>query len=335
MRFALVVDRFEEVYGGIEYQGQQLAAGLRSLGHDVLIDPPRFASNPTRAPVDWVIFEGIRRTTLFRFLASRQGGPKSWLIPHGSFYSGLHKAELKALGYRQPEPASSMRLWYDQLFMKQICREVDVIGTLSATESADLTGLFGVDSAKLRVLPQLIGDLEDSTSPSDRFAGRLSQPYFLTVSRIERRKNVVGAVRAAILANARLLVAGSDGGQLSELRRVAAQAPDLVEYLGVVTEGEKNHLIRGAAALVIPSFFEGLPVIMLEALRLGTPVICTRLSYAPVMRGVLLCDPSPREIASKMIATLEHRDSVDGTIVANRSKVLERYVQILSEFSKI
>ena len=47
-----------------------------------------------------------------------------------------------------------------------------------------------------------------------------------------------------------------------------------VVYLGHIPHGDVAHLMRGADILVLPSRSEGLPRVILEALALGTKVIC-------------------------------------------------------------
>ena len=46
-----------------------------------------------------------------------------------------------------------------------------------------------------------------------------------------------------------------------------------VKALGWVTEEQKRHHLSTASALIVPSRFEGQPMVVLEALTLGTPVL--------------------------------------------------------------
>src|SRR5207302_1462946 len=55
--------------------------------------------------------------------------------------------------------------------------------------------------------------------------------------------------------------------------------------LGFVTEDELAALYRGASVLVMPSTYEGFGLPVLEAMRLGTPVISTRSSSLPEVGG--------------------------------------------------
>jgi len=102
-------------------------------------------------------------------------------------------------------------------------------------------------------------------------------PYFLFAGRLEVEKGVdtlVGAFRR--WGKARLLVAG-DGAEESRLRGLAGGS-DRIEFLGRLAEENLRALCRGAVAVLIPSlYFEVFPLVILEALREGTPVVGRRI----------------------------------------------------------
>jgi glycosyltransferase involved in cell wall biosynthesis len=55
-----------------------------------------------------------------------------------------------------------------------------------------------------------------------------------------------------------------------------------VTALGWVSEAEKNHLLQSASLLLVPSDYEGQPMVMLEALSCGLPVcVSDRLLDVP------------------------------------------------------
>ena len=87
-------------------------------------------------------------------------------------------------------------------------------------------------------------------------------------------------------------------GELSTLndRINVIQAGDRINYLGWISKEDKVTLLLSHDILILPSFFEGLPVSILEALSAQMPVIATNVGAIPdiVIPGTngWLFDPS-------------------------------------------
>ncbi|MDD4939912.1 MAG: glycosyltransferase family 4 protein [Candidatus Omnitrophica bacterium] len=85
---------------------------------------------------------------------------------------------------------------------------------------------------------------------------------------------------AAGYTDTTLMIAGG-GGQEEELRRLAKGLSCDVRFLGLVSGRKKMELLRLADAVVVPSVgsrdgqAEGMPVVILEAMASGTPVIAS------------------------------------------------------------
>jgi poly(glycerol-phosphate) alpha-glucosyltransferase len=78
-----------------------------------------------------------------------------------------------------------------------------------------------------------------------------------------------------------LVIAGPDeGGHLEEIRGAAAALGirDRVLFTGLVQGEDKVRLLHSADVFVLPSFSEGLPMSVLEALACKVPVVVTRES---------------------------------------------------------
>lgn len=333
MHILIVVDDFEKVFGGIEYQASRLRTGLQSAGYRADVVSPSQAGVALRRGYDRVLFEGIRRPSLLSYLVKkrRYGHTHFYLATHGSFFVPSHIRELRSLGYR-PELAHVLKVQFDRTFMATILKSMDRIIVLSDSEATDLCQLFAIPYEKMRVIPHVIPEPSPPDSRGTTESGIDQGQYFLTISRIDRRKNVVASVRAARLACANLLIAGKDGGELGNVRREIDQAGSSnVRYLGTVSETVKAHLISGATAVVIPSYFEGIPVILVESLRLGTPVISTRLSYAPITEGVFLCDPTPEAIAGEMRSLMKAPYRYQTLNYPSEREVIDQYLQLFSD----
>ncbi|WP_147114283.1 glycosyltransferase family 4 protein [Tateyamaria sp. syn59] len=69
-----------------------------------------------------------------------------------------------------------------------------------------------------------------------------------------------------------------DGDDRAHLEAMAAPLGDAVRFLGFQSQQGVADALAAADALVLPSFAEGLPVVLMEALAAGKPVICTQLA---------------------------------------------------------
>jgi len=120
-----------------------------------------------------------------------------------------------------------------------------------------------------------------SSDRSDR-----SVRKFLFMGRLERDKGIYELLEAfvSVLArypDAELLLGGE--GDLDAVMAVIAQKrlANSVHLLGWVVGEEKRQVFERADALVLPSYIEGLPVSMLEAMQCGMPVIVTSVGSVP------------------------------------------------------
>jgi glycosyltransferase involved in cell wall biosynthesis len=111
-------------------------------------------------------------------------------------------------------------------------------------------------------------------------------PYFVCLGTIEPRKNhllllhVWRSLAATEVIVPRLLVIGRRGWEnemvVDMLERCADLAGHVEERPGV-TDDALRGLLAGARALLLPSFAEGFGLPVAEALRSGTPAICSDL----------------------------------------------------------
>lgn len=69
-----------------------------------------------------------------------------------------------------------------------------------------------------------------------------------------------------------------DGEDRNHLEQLAAPFGDAVTFMGYCSQAEVAAAIAKSDALVLPSFAEGLPVVLMEALAAGRPVIATQVA---------------------------------------------------------
>ena len=75
-------------------------------------------------------------------------------------------------------------------------------------------------------------------------------------------------------------IAGGHGPQTEyeEIKRLAAGSKYHIELLGRLTQNELAEVFRQSDVFVLPSFFEGLPLVNIEAMACGCKVVCSDIS---------------------------------------------------------
>jgi glycosyltransferase involved in cell wall biosynthesis len=109
---------------------------------------------------------------------------------------------------------------------------------------------------------------------------------------------------------ARLRIGGT--GELEAARRQAEALgiAGSVEWLGWIGRERKAEALSGAWALVLPSYMEGVPMALLEAMAAGVPVVSTRVGGIPLavrdgLDGLLLPPGDPQALAQALLALLQ------------------------------
>jgi colanic acid/amylovoran biosynthesis glycosyltransferase len=104
-----------------------------------------------------------------------------------------------------------------------------------------------------------------------------------------------------------------------------------VELVGWQSNSQVRALIREARALILPSFAEGLPVVLMEALALGRPVITTYVAGIPELVtdrtcGWLVPAGSVEQLAYAIAQCLNAPDALIHEMgTAGRKRVLEQH----------
>lgn len=179
-----------------------------------------------------------------------------------------------------------------RLFYRLSAQRADVIITDSAFSAREITAAYGIDPARLAVVP-LAPAAQFQPSGAAFDAGGV--PYVVHVGDLHVRRDLGVALEAVLmlrarvssLARLRLICAGVDRGVGARLvaRAEAARQPDALTLAGTRTDAEIAALYRGARALVYPSRYEGFGLPVVEAMASGTPVVAADAASLPEVVG--------------------------------------------------
>jgi glycosyltransferase involved in cell wall biosynthesis len=174
----------------------------------------------------------------------------------------------------------------------------------------------------------------------------VSKTLLVTVGRLSEQKGQLVLLSAlAVLAEEgvpfKMTIAG-DGPLRPEIERKIRELGlgDHVELTGWLTNAQVRARLRGARALILPSFAEGLPVVLMEALALGRPVVTTYVAGIPELVtdrtcGWLVPAGSVEHLAHAIKQCLNAPDALIETMgAAGRKRVLEQH-DIVKECRKL
>jgi glycosyltransferase involved in cell wall biosynthesis len=156
----------------------------------------------------------------------------------------------------------------DRLVFRRVvpraAREAGRVIAVSERTKHDLVDLYGISPEVIIVTPH---GIDPAFGPGEVSGGG----YLLYVGAVQARKNPLAAARAANDVGLPLVVAGPER-EPALAQELAVLGADLRGY---VDKAELANLYRGAAALVLPSRYEGFGLPVLEAMACGTPVVAS------------------------------------------------------------
>ncbi len=158
-------------------------------------------------------------------------------------------------------------------------------------------------------------------------AGR---PLIVCAARLEPVKGVEFLVRAAVRVPGATLAIAGDGALEGRLREIAVALgmAGRVAFLGRVSPIAP--LLAAADVVVLPSLSEGMPLVALEAMALGRPVVATCVGGIPEVvedgvTGILVEPRDPQALASAILRLVARPQLARALGEAGEAHVRARY----------
>jgi glycosyltransferase involved in cell wall biosynthesis len=192
--------------------------------------------------------------------------------------------------------------------MRKACMLNDMIATVSMFSKRDIAEKVHVNEDKIRVIPNGLRAPNPEEIPlEDELRRRYNlERFIINVGGIHERKNIVRLVQAfAVLVKrgfkGKLVITGNISGhayQMKMKQKIDSVIQELnlgerLVFTGFVSERELDSLFRIAEILIYPSLYEGFGIPILEAMKMGLPVITSNATAMPEVAGeaALLVDP--------------------------------------------
>jgi glycosyltransferase involved in cell wall biosynthesis len=204
-------------------------------------------------------------------------------------------------------------------------RRVDAIITSSEASVAELESGFGVRRERIHN----IGNGVELPPPGARRPAPV-RPELLFIGRVSDPNKGIEYLLAALALLPRdvTLRVLDDAPLESELLRQIGdlKLSDRIHFAGKIPRAELEATLRSAAALVMPSLFEGFGLPAVEALAAGTPLVATRAGalaevVARAGTGTLVPPADPTALATGIAEVLANWEAVQAEALAARPRI--------------
>ncbi len=288
---------FHPVVGGVEIHMQNLARELIRKGHTVeVFTSDRDFSGKRLPPGGEVEGIGIKRfPNIFSLLFAIRKCDHDLIHYHLFRVAYVDMAVIAGKLRGKPlvftphcvYPAQSCTMMlaktvYDNSLGKSTLMLVDKIIALTDNDRNDITRI-GASPEKIEIVPNSIRFENFRTlAPDKSFMDKYRLDKFLLyVGRVDWNKgleHVIQAMPELKNLGLKFVIVGEDVGYRSKLETLVAQmgVEEDVIFTGKISHDMLMSAYAACTMFILPSFYEGLPTVVLEAMAYRKPVIATR-----------------------------------------------------------
>ncbi len=208
-----------------------------------------------------------------------------------------------------PKMYPKKHLRYLRWITKYALKNARKIIAVSETTKRDLIDLYNGQPEKITVVHH---GFDSNLLSQKNQKSKEKFPYILYIGRLETKKNVQGLIKAFNLFKKRykvlhkLVLVGPRGYGYGSLRF----NNDIIKK-GYVSEQEKSELLNNADIFVLPSFYEGFGMPILEAQAVKCPIITSNISSMPEIagQGAVFVEPrNTEQIAESMYKIISDQE---------------------------
>jgi len=283
---------------------------------------------------DWWKYEvfGPRRFWTWTGLTRRlyRGKPKPDVLFSPSHYGPLfspipYVISIMDLGFlRWPEQFTKKDFYQLKYWTKWSVKRAKKIIAISEFTKRDIIKTYKINPKKITVAYPGFKKTNPPTGGEKlkvlKNKYKINGDYILYLGTLKPSKNIEGLLEAfkLLIPPLKLVIAGKKGWLYQQIFEKVRQLglKDRVLFPGFIPDEEVPILMEGAEVFVMPSFWEGFGIPVLEAMDAGVPVVCSDRGALPeiVSDAALLVNPDkPKEIAKaieKVLFSVSVRDKL-------------------------
>lgn len=243
----------------------------------------------------------------------------------------LRKPLLLRCGYVQSKLETALyRLspWRLRLMLaleRFLYRHANLAAVTSEHNARYVVDVHSACKEKIRVVPNYIDETLFAPEPDVTPVNRMARVLY--VGRLSPEKNLDALIKAVAMANLPLDIVGK-GPEEARLRALISELGANVRMLGIVANNDLPALINRYRYFVLPSYFEGMPKTLLEAMACGVVCVGTDVDgINEVIQDGVDGFLAQGVDAEAICAALDRAWTADAVAVgvAARRKILARY----------
>jgi len=313
--------RKEFVYKGISYHCVGKAAGWQGM----------YTNSGKRRSITWPLvfsFHVFAKILPYKFDVLDTDSFPFLHVPFLYFYSRIRRTKF-AITWHE--------IWTKEVW-KQYMGKPGLIGYLvewmcarfadmhianASTTKTLMEKELGVKANRIIVFPAAVDKDEINSFLSRHKCSKKDK--FIVINRLVKHKRVQLAIEAVSHTNAKLVVVGT-GPELQYLEGFAKErAPGRVVFEHAVSTDRLFSEICESKALIMPSEREGLSLVTLEALALGTPVVIADTSSLPREVRVMCFEAKEKRLGELLNKILDNYAPYGKHADALRSSVMSEF----------
>jgi glycosyltransferase involved in cell wall biosynthesis len=234
--------------------------------------------------------------------------------------------------YQVSWPKLAAKRLYTSTLAKFTVENSDIVASVSRTDLEKIALSYSIPKMRLRYIPNVV----DTDIFKPRENSNHDEKTILYVGDLEPWKGIgslINWVKSINWANdhftLRIVGQGSYLPFLLALHRKLQKKTSgfSLDILGARNHAEIPRILSDSSALILPSYWEGLPTVVLEAMASGVPVISTRVGDVPQIiehrKTGFLMDRSPISFQESINSVFDE-DSLIRRVISNARRLVER-----------
>ncbi|KMT23157.1 glycosyltransferase family 4 protein [Clostridium cylindrosporum] len=183
---------------------------------------------------------------------------------------GTIKKDIKLIVLSQGTELRQLKLapYYKDMVIKG-CENVDIVCALNNYQRDEIIRVYNIDSKKIKVMG--VGYNSDTFYHNSEVKSSRKVVYAGKISSSKGLKCLISSFKTIKDNRLELIIAGS-GSEEIEMKKLA-EDDNRIKFLGAISQESLANVIRESQVFILPSFYEGLPLVIMEALACGAKVV--------------------------------------------------------------